>query len=483
MTTLGSSFNYVATAQKPTNVTHSLVASFTSPDALNLIVARCTRIEIYALEAQGLVLLHDVPLYCRVATMELWKPGNRATEQIFISTERYQFCILSYDAQRKEIVTEAKGDVADRIGRASEVGQICVMEPNMKLIGLHLYDGLFKVIPAGAGGSLMTESFNIRLEELKVIDLCFLRGLPKSTLVMLFEDNKEGRHLKTYEVNLREKDLVEGPWAQANVEAGASRLIPIKTGGVIVLGETSITYLSGHDFKAIAVPFMLVRTCEPIDDTRFLLGDDRGGLHVLMLEMTAEPAGGSVMGLVLERMGTTSVPTTLSYLTDGIAFIGSSFGDSQLVQLQTQPVSSLPSSQPPPELTMAQAHPTAPPIPPDHVHTSTCKDVTPLLSLSFPPPPPLSLSPLLPALSLPTGRGRAVPYRAGALGEHRPHRRLLGGRSRTARAGLAGHVQRRRQGWVAAYRAQRHRHQRAGVDRDRRRQGAVGAPRRRPRGA
>ena len=69
---------------------------------------------------------------------------------------------------------------------------------------------------------------------------------------------------------------------------------------------------------------MLVRTCEPIDDTRFLLGDDRGGLHVLMLEMTAEPAGGSVMGLVLERMGTTSVPTTLSYLTDGIAFIGSS---------------------------------------------------------------------------------------------------------------------------------------------------------------
>ena len=213
MTTLGSSFNYVATAQKPTNVTHSLVASFTSPDALNLIVARCTRIEIYALEAQGLVLLHDVPLYCRVATMELWKPGNRATEQIFISTERYQFCILSYDAQRKEIVTEAKGDVADRIGRASEVGQICVMEPNMKLIGLHLYDGLFKVIPAGAGGSLMTESFNIRLEELKVIDLCFLRGLPKSTLVMLFEDNKEGRHLKTYEVNLREKDLVEVPHA------------------------------------------------------------------------------------------------------------------------------------------------------------------------------------------------------------------------------------------------------------------------------
>ena len=43
---------------------------------------------------------------------------------------------------------------------------------------------------------------------------------------------------------------------------------------------------------------------------------------------------GPVVGLVLERMGTTSQATTLTYLTDGITFIGSSFGDSQLVQLQ-----------------------------------------------------------------------------------------------------------------------------------------------------
>ena len=96
---------YQATAHKSSNVTHSLVASFTGGDTLNLIISRCTRLEIYVLETAGLRLLHDVPLYCRIATMELWRPQGAAADRLFISTERYQFCILSYDAVKKEIVT------------------------------------------------------------------------------------------------------------------------------------------------------------------------------------------------------------------------------------------------------------------------------------------------------------------------------------------------------------------------------------------
>ena len=195
-----SAFNYVATAHKPTNVTHSLVACFTGPSTLNLIVSRCTRIEIYTLEPSGLTLVLDVPLYCRIATMEIWRPLSKQTDRLFISTERYQFCILAYDERRQEIVTEAKGDVMDRIGRPADAGQIAVIEPESRLIGLHLYDGLFKVIPAQASGALQNESFNIRLEELKVVDIVFLHGLPKPTLALLYEDNKEARHLKTYEV-------------------------------------------------------------------------------------------------------------------------------------------------------------------------------------------------------------------------------------------------------------------------------------------
>lgn len=114
---------YVATAHKPTIVTHSLVGSITGPKVLNLVVSRSTRIEIYVLEPSGLRLLHDVPLCGRVATMALWHPSGKPTDQLFISTERYQFCILSYDASKGQLVTEAKGDVVDRVGCALQWAQ------------------------------------------------------------------------------------------------------------------------------------------------------------------------------------------------------------------------------------------------------------------------------------------------------------------------------------------------------------------------
>ena len=56
------------------------------------------------------------------------------------------------------------------------------------------------------------------------------------------------------QVHLREKDFADGPWAQSNVEAGACMLIAVKSGGVLVVGELSITYLCGGDFKSIATP-------------------------------------------------------------------------------------------------------------------------------------------------------------------------------------------------------------------------------------
>ncbi len=53
--------------------------------------------------------------------------------------------------------------------------------------------------------------------------------------------------MKTYEVSLKDKDFAEGPWQQNNLDAGASLLIPIPAplGGVVVVGESSVTYMNG----------------------------------------------------------------------------------------------------------------------------------------------------------------------------------------------------------------------------------------------
>lgn len=46
-----------------------------------------------------------------------------------------------------EVVTKAHGNVSDRIGKPAENGILAVIDPQARVIGLRLYDGLFKIIP------------------------------------------------------------------------------------------------------------------------------------------------------------------------------------------------------------------------------------------------------------------------------------------------------------------------------------------------
>ncbi|KAL0310520.1 UNVERIFIED_CONTAM: DNA damage-binding protein 1 [Sesamum angustifolium] len=288
--------DYVVTAHKPTNVTHSCVGNFTGPQELNLIVAKCTRIEIHLLTPQGLQAMLDVPIYGRIATLELFRPHGETQDLLFVATERYKFCVLQWDAEAAEVITRAMGDVSDRIGRPTDNGQIGIIDPDCRLIGLHLYDGLFKVIPFDNKGQLK-EAFNIRLEELQVLDIKFLYGCPRPTIVVLYQDNKVARHVKTYEVTLKDKDFVEGPWSQNNLDNGADLLIPVPPPlcGVLIIGEETIVYCSASAFKAIPIRPSITRAYGRVDadGSRYLLGDHNGLLHLLVITHERENYGDS----------------------------------------------------------------------------------------------------------------------------------------------------------------------------------------------
>ncbi|KAI3824589.1 hypothetical protein L1987_06052 [Smallanthus sonchifolius] len=331
-----STYNYVVTAHKPTNVTHSCVGNFTGPQELNLIIAKCTRIEIHLLTPEGLQPLLDVPIYGRIATLELFRPHAETQDLLFIATERYKFCVLQWDADVSELITRCLGDISDRVGRPTDNGQIGIIDPNCRLIGLHLYDGLFKVIPFDNKGQLK-EAFNIRLEELQVLDIKFLYGCPKPTIVVLYQDNKDARHVKTYEVSLKDKDFVEGSWSRNNLDNGADLLIPVPPPfcGVLIIGEETIVYCSASAFKAIPIRPSITRSYGRVDadGSRYLLGDLSGLLHLLVIVHEKE----KVTGLKIELLGETSVASTISYLDNAFVYVGSSYGDSQLIKLNLQP--------------------------------------------------------------------------------------------------------------------------------------------------
>jgi Mono-functional DNA-alkylating methyl methanesulfonate N-term len=71
------------------------------------------------------------------------------------------------------------------------------------------------------------------------------------------------------------------------------------------------------------------------DDTRFLLGDHKGGLHLLLL---AHNDAGELVGLSLRRVGLTTSAAAITYLDSGVCFVGSRCANSQLIKLHSEPV-------------------------------------------------------------------------------------------------------------------------------------------------
>ncbi|XP_017694417.1 PREDICTED: DNA damage-binding protein 1 [Lepidothrix coronata] len=335
------SYNYVVTAQKPTAVNGCVTGHFTSSEDLNLLIAKNTRLEIYVVTAEGLRPVKEVGMYGKTAVMELFRPKGESKDLLFILTAKYNACILEYkqSGDSIDIITRAHGNVQDRIGRPSETGIIGIIDPECRMIGLRLYDGLFKVIPLDRENKEL-KAFNIRLEELQVIDVKFLYGCQAPTICFVYQD-PQGRHVKTYEVSLREKEFNKGPWKQENVEAEASMVIavPEPFGGAIIIGQESITYHNGDKYLAIAPPIIKQSTivCHNRVDpngSRYLLGDMEGRLFMLLLEKEEQMDGTvTLKDLRVELLGETSIAECLTYLDNGVVFVGSRLGDSQLVKL------------------------------------------------------------------------------------------------------------------------------------------------------
>ncbi|KAF8133979.1 CPSF A subunit region-domain-containing protein [Boletus edulis] len=88
---------------------------------------------------------------------------------------------------------------------------------------------------------------------------------------------------------------------------------------------------------AITWPWSEVTALCPLtqENDKFMIGDKYGRLAALHVDRTS----GTVLTLV--ALGEASSPMTLTYLTNQVVYLGSHFGDSQLLQITSSPVSSL----------------------------------------------------------------------------------------------------------------------------------------------
>ena len=314
---------------------------------MNLIIARNTKIEIMIVTPEGLRSIREFSINGSCEIMKLFRPAGAEKDRLFLVTKRHHAMILEVEqgpdgSKDFEIVTRAYGDVRDKIGKKSETGTIAVIDPECRVIGLRLYDSLFKVIPLEKDQAEL-KAFNIRIEELQIFDIQFLHGVAQPTIVLIHQD-LHGRHVKTHELSLEEKEFVKVAWKVDNVEGEASMLIPVPDplGGVIIIGAESITYHNGSNYHTITPPniqdsSIIAHARVDPNGSRYLLGDMAGHLFMLLLDREEKMDGGNtVKDLKLELLGETTIAECITYLDNGYVYIGSRLGDSQLVRLNTE---------------------------------------------------------------------------------------------------------------------------------------------------
>ncbi|XP_065284154.1 DNA damage-binding protein 1-like [Dermacentor albipictus] len=338
------SYNYVVTAHKPTGVSACATGNFTSPDDINLILAKNTRLEIYVVSPEGLRPVKEIGIYGRISIMKLFRPPGEKKDLLFFLTAKYNAAILEcvQYGDSIEIITKAHGNIADTFSRPSETGNIGIIDPECRVIGLRLYDGLFKVIPLDRDNREL-KAFNIRMEELTVQDMEFLHGCKTPTIVLLHQDS-QARHMKTYEVSLKDKEFVRGPWKQDHVESEATLVIAVPEPfcGALVIGQESITYHNGDQYVVITPHLIRQSTIVcygkvDANGSRYLLGDMAGRLFMLLLEREDKMDGTTaVKDLKLEFLGEITIAECITYLDNGVVYVGSRLGDSQLIKLNSE---------------------------------------------------------------------------------------------------------------------------------------------------
>ncbi|KAJ3184381.1 DNA damage-binding protein 1a [Gaertneriomyces sp. JEL0708] len=332
-----ASHYYVATAKKPDSVSLAIRANFTATEDVNLIVSKTTHLEVHVLEndpydenANTLRLLLDLPIYGRISTLRKFRPPGSPTDFLFLTIERYQCFILSYNAASQQVVTEAGANLQDRTGYPASEGHVGMIDPDHQLIGLHLYQGLVKFIPITSRQTL---------DEFQVLCMELMQS-PKEDdrrplLVLLHQDAKGIRHVKTYIVDITMPGLIEySELPSKTVDVTANLILPVTRimgGGVIVLSEQNITWINSRGLKTISITPTIMKSWNQMDDagSRFLLGDYMGNLFVLVLTSI----DGAVGDIRLQYLGVVSQPSSIVYLESGYVFVGSHFEDSQLVQL------------------------------------------------------------------------------------------------------------------------------------------------------
>ncbi|KAJ1500850.1 DNA damage-binding protein 1a, partial [Coelomomyces lativittatus] len=138
---------YFLTSSPPSSVSHSKKGTFTSPNDVNLIVCKRSKLEIFLLTENGIALKRQENLFACIVYMELFRPMGAHTDLLFLCTETYEYSILSWDIKKNDFILEMQGTFQEREGRPLTNGPFGFIDSKEGMIVLALYQGWLAVLP------------------------------------------------------------------------------------------------------------------------------------------------------------------------------------------------------------------------------------------------------------------------------------------------------------------------------------------------
>ena len=151
-------------------------------------------------------------------------------------------------------------------------------------------------------------------------------------LAILYQDASSNKYVRIYHIKQGTEEFTEDS-LKFTVHPTASKLVPLNVGFMVVTDEHVELFDSVSDnaspTRLAMNPTRIVTALKATIEGKLvvLLGDYLGNLYILH----------TVPTLQLEKMGSTSVSTCYSLLSDDAVFVGSHYGPSQLIRLLSDP--------------------------------------------------------------------------------------------------------------------------------------------------
>ena len=311
-------------------------------------------------------MVHSQAIFGRVSMLEKVRPVGAATDHLFIGTLRSQYFTVAWNPESRSLDTvQSFVDVTDRHLRDSQSRDRCIVDPTGQYLVMELFEGILNLVkiikPRKSVGGYLDRPEQVRITELQVRASKFLYSDTKQPkLAILYNDGKANP-----EVRLATYRIVDdkGQYSAFNplkdrenifddLDFGASHLIPVpkgeveqkrymvrntvaakaQLGGFIVVGEVKMTYLddeSGARVEYALEEASIFVAWERYDDLNYLLADNYARLHLLTLNVD----GAVVTSLEMRLLGKITKATALVHMEDGLIYIASHEGDSQVVRV------------------------------------------------------------------------------------------------------------------------------------------------------